>query len=142
MKLNHINLTVTEVEEASKFLLKYFGMRNMGEIKAWAPYAEESESYARAVDHPGQNLQRCLVALQVDLTGSGESESSRYSERLKPSEGGQDQDHSCICPWDCEAKNNIAYTPSDIAPKRIRVCILNLLPDGCNAFCHATPVAG
>ena len=30
MKLNHINLTVTDVQEASGFLVKYFGMRNMG----------------------------------------------------------------------------------------------------------------
>jgi catechol 2,3-dioxygenase-like lactoylglutathione lyase family enzyme len=30
MKLNHINLTVTDVRAASKFLVKYFGMRNMG----------------------------------------------------------------------------------------------------------------
>lgn len=30
MKLNHINLTVTDVQAASDFLVKYFGMRNMG----------------------------------------------------------------------------------------------------------------
>ena len=30
MKLNHINLTVTDVQEASAFLVKYFEMRNMG----------------------------------------------------------------------------------------------------------------
>ena len=30
MKLNHINLTVTDVKEASDFLVKYFGMRSMG----------------------------------------------------------------------------------------------------------------
>jgi catechol-2,3-dioxygenase len=30
MKLNHINLTVTNVQEASDFLVKYFGMRSMG----------------------------------------------------------------------------------------------------------------
>jgi lactoylglutathione lyase len=30
MKLNHINLTVTDVPAASAFLEKYFGLRNMG----------------------------------------------------------------------------------------------------------------
>ena len=35
MKLNHINLTVTDVLEASDFLVKYFGMRSMGAIRAW-----------------------------------------------------------------------------------------------------------
>jgi catechol 2,3-dioxygenase-like lactoylglutathione lyase family enzyme len=30
MKLNHINLTVTDVQDASDFLVKYFGMRKMG----------------------------------------------------------------------------------------------------------------
>lgn len=30
MKLNHINLTVANVEDASSFLVKYFGMRSMG----------------------------------------------------------------------------------------------------------------
>jgi lactoylglutathione lyase len=30
MKLNHINLTVTDVSEAGSFLQKYFGMRSMG----------------------------------------------------------------------------------------------------------------
>ena len=30
MKLNHLNLTVTDVRAASDFLVTYFGMRNMG----------------------------------------------------------------------------------------------------------------
>lgn len=30
MKLNHLNLTVTDVPETQKFLEKYFGMRGMG----------------------------------------------------------------------------------------------------------------
>jgi catechol 2,3-dioxygenase-like lactoylglutathione lyase family enzyme len=30
MKLNHLNLTVTDVRAASRFLEKYFGLRNMG----------------------------------------------------------------------------------------------------------------
>jgi lactoylglutathione lyase len=30
MKLNHLNLTVTDVPEAQRFLEKHFGMRNMG----------------------------------------------------------------------------------------------------------------
>ncbi|MSR60536.1 MAG: VOC family protein [Planctomycetaceae bacterium] len=30
MKLNHLNLTVTDVPQTHKFLEKYFGMRDMG----------------------------------------------------------------------------------------------------------------
>jgi catechol-2,3-dioxygenase len=30
MNLNHLNLTVSDVPDAAKFLEKYFGMRNMG----------------------------------------------------------------------------------------------------------------
>ncbi len=30
MKINHLNLTVTEVQAASEFLVKYFGLRSMG----------------------------------------------------------------------------------------------------------------
>ena len=30
MKLNHLNLTVTDVRAAAEFLEKYFGLRNMG----------------------------------------------------------------------------------------------------------------
>jgi lactoylglutathione lyase len=30
MKLNHLNLTVTDVAEASQFLEKYFGLRSIG----------------------------------------------------------------------------------------------------------------
>ena len=30
MKLNHLNLTVTDTLAASKFLVKYFGLRSMG----------------------------------------------------------------------------------------------------------------
>jgi catechol-2,3-dioxygenase len=30
MKLNHLNLTVTDVPKAHQFLQKYFGMRDMG----------------------------------------------------------------------------------------------------------------
>jgi catechol 2,3-dioxygenase-like lactoylglutathione lyase family enzyme len=30
MRLNHLNLTVTDVPAAAKFLEKYFGMRSMG----------------------------------------------------------------------------------------------------------------
>jgi hypothetical protein len=30
MKLNHLNLTVTNVANAAAFLEKYFGLRNMG----------------------------------------------------------------------------------------------------------------
>jgi catechol 2,3-dioxygenase-like lactoylglutathione lyase family enzyme len=43
MKLNHINLTVTDVSEAKQFLETYFGMRGQGE-------AEEDQKFAVLFD--------------------------------------------------------------------------------------------
>lgn len=45
MKLNHINLTVTDVREASDFLVKYFGMRNMGGNKGMGFLTDEQEEW-------------------------------------------------------------------------------------------------
>jgi catechol 2,3-dioxygenase-like lactoylglutathione lyase family enzyme len=35
MQLNHLNLTVTDVPEAYRFLEKYFGLRKVGVITSW-----------------------------------------------------------------------------------------------------------
>src|SRR5919106_1702179 len=43
MKLNHINLTVTDVQEASDFLVRYFGMRSMGGNKGMGFLTDEEE---------------------------------------------------------------------------------------------------
>jgi hypothetical protein len=43
MKLNHINLTVTDVEVASNFLVKYFGMRSMGGNKGMGFLTDEQD---------------------------------------------------------------------------------------------------
>ena len=45
MKLNHINLTVTDVQEASNFLVKYFGMRNMGGNKGMGFLTDEEDGW-------------------------------------------------------------------------------------------------
>lgn len=45
MKLNHINLTVTDVQEASKFLVKYFGMRSMGGNKGIGFLTDEEDGW-------------------------------------------------------------------------------------------------
>jgi catechol-2,3-dioxygenase len=43
MKLNHINLTVTDVSEAMDFLIKYFGMRSMGANKGMGFLTDEND---------------------------------------------------------------------------------------------------
>lgn len=43
MKLNHVNLAVTDVQEASDFLVKYFGMRSMGGNKGMGFLTDEEE---------------------------------------------------------------------------------------------------
>ena len=45
MKLNHINLTVTDVQEASNFLVKYFGMRSMGGNKGMGFLTDEEDGW-------------------------------------------------------------------------------------------------
>ena len=45
MKLNHINLTVTDVQEASGFLEKYFGMRSMGGNKGMGFLTDEEDGW-------------------------------------------------------------------------------------------------
>ena len=45
MKLNHINLTVTSVREASDFLVKYFGMRNMGGNQGMGFLTDEEDGW-------------------------------------------------------------------------------------------------
>jgi lactoylglutathione lyase len=45
MKLNHINLTVTDVQEASDFLVKYFSMRNMGGNKGMGFLTDEEDGW-------------------------------------------------------------------------------------------------
>lgn len=45
MKLNHINLTVTDVQEASDFLVKYFGMRSMGGNKGMGFLTDEENGW-------------------------------------------------------------------------------------------------
>ena len=45
MKLNHINLTVTDVQAASDFLVKYFGMRNMGGNQGMGFLTDEQDDW-------------------------------------------------------------------------------------------------
>jgi catechol-2,3-dioxygenase len=45
MKLNHINLTVTDVQKASDFLVKYFGMRSMGGNKGMGFLTDEEDGW-------------------------------------------------------------------------------------------------
>jgi catechol 2,3-dioxygenase-like lactoylglutathione lyase family enzyme len=45
MKLNHINLTVTDVQQASDFLVKYFGMRSMGGNKGMGFLTDEKDDW-------------------------------------------------------------------------------------------------
>ena len=43
MKLNHLNLTVTDVPEAHQFLQTYFGLRDMGGNKNIAFLSDDNE---------------------------------------------------------------------------------------------------
>jgi catechol 2,3-dioxygenase-like lactoylglutathione lyase family enzyme len=45
MKLNHLNLTVSDVRQASDFLVKYFGMRDMGGNKGMGFLTDEEDGW-------------------------------------------------------------------------------------------------
>ena len=45
MKLNHINLTVTDVRAASDFLVKYFGMQDMGGNQGMGFLTDEQDGW-------------------------------------------------------------------------------------------------
>lgn len=45
MKLNHINLTVTDVRKATDFLVKYFGMRSMGGNQGMGFLTDEQDGW-------------------------------------------------------------------------------------------------
>ena len=45
MKLNHLNLTVSDVQAASDFLVKYFGMRSMGGNKGMGFLTDEEDGW-------------------------------------------------------------------------------------------------
>ena len=50
MKLNHLNLTVTDVPAAGSFLEKYFGLRRMGGNAGMAFYSDDDGFVLRVVD--------------------------------------------------------------------------------------------
>ena len=57
MKLNHINLTVTDVEAAAGFLVTYFGLRNQGGNKGMALLGDDNDMVvtlmkAKTADYP------------------------------------------------------------------------------------------
>jgi catechol 2,3-dioxygenase-like lactoylglutathione lyase family enzyme len=45
MKLNHLNLMVSDVQGAADFLVKYFGMRSMGGNKGMGFLTDEEEGW-------------------------------------------------------------------------------------------------
>lgn len=45
MKLNHMNLTVSDVQKAANFLVNYFGMQHMGGNKGMAFLTDEVDGW-------------------------------------------------------------------------------------------------
>jgi catechol 2,3-dioxygenase-like lactoylglutathione lyase family enzyme len=62
MKLNHLNLTVTDVQEATTFLVKYFGMRDMGGNKGMGFLTDDDDEWG----------------FVLTLTKAGEETQGRY----------------------------------------------------------------
>lgn len=57
MKLNHLNLTVTDVEAAAAFLVTYFGLKHQGGNKGMALLRDDNDMVvtlmkAKTVDYP------------------------------------------------------------------------------------------
>ena len=53
MKLNHVNLTVTDVRAAGDFLEKYFGLRNMGGNAGMA-FLSDEDDFVLTLMKPGK----------------------------------------------------------------------------------------
>lgn len=55
MKLNHVNLTVTDVRAAGEFLEKYFGLRNMGGNAGMA-FLSDEDGFVLTLMKPGKAM--------------------------------------------------------------------------------------
>jgi len=65
MKLNHINLTVTDVRAASDFLVKYFGMRDMGGNQGMGFLTDEQDGWGFVL-----TLMKATEAIQGKYPGT------------------------------------------------------------------------
>jgi catechol 2,3-dioxygenase-like lactoylglutathione lyase family enzyme len=86
MKLNHINLTVTDVQAASDFLVQYFGMRSMGGNKGMGFLTDEEDGWGFVL-----TLMKAAEGMQAKYPGTfhigffidGEETVDRIYQRLK-----------------------------------------------------------
>ena len=80
MKLNHINLTVTDVEAATAFLVTYFGLRNQGGNKGMTLLNDDNDMVitlmkAKSADYP--------QTFHIGFIQDSEAKVDALNERLK-----------------------------------------------------------
>lgn len=88
MRLNHINLTVTDVEAAAQFLEKYFGMRNIGGNKGFTAMFDDDGLVLTLMKSPRSTEIRYPDTFHIGFGQESEARVNEINRRLK--EGGFD----------------------------------------------------
>src|SRR5690242_6508498 len=85
MNLNHLNLTVTDVPQARKFLEKYFGMRNMGGNNNIAFLTDENRMVLSLTSMKvgGESEVRYPASFHIGFAQVSEERVNEINKRLK-----------------------------------------------------------
>jgi lactoylglutathione lyase len=85
MKLNHINLAVTDVQEANSFLVKYFGMRSMGGNKGMGFLTDEKNGWGFVLTlmKSGKETQKYPGNFHIGFFIEGKETVDEINRRLK-----------------------------------------------------------
>ena len=86
MKLNHLNLTVSDVLEAHKFLQKYFGLRDMGSGNNNMAFLRDDNGLVLSLTHMkvGRETEvKYPVTFHVGFIQESEERVNEINQRLK-----------------------------------------------------------
>lgn len=83
MKLNHINLTVTDVTAAAAFLEKYFGMRDLGGNKGFTAMFDDDELVLTLMKSPRGGEVQYPDTFHIGFGQESEERVNEIYQRLK-----------------------------------------------------------
>ena len=86
MKLNHLNLTVTDPIETQKFLAKYFGMKPMGSPNANMSFLTDESGMILSLAHMklgGETFVRYPETFHIGFCQATPEDVDAINERLK-----------------------------------------------------------
>lgn len=83
MKLNHVNLTVTDVQAASDFLVTYFGLRSMGG-NAGMGFLTDDDGFVLSLMKAGRNTEVVYPGnFHIGFFVESEAKVDAINQRLK-----------------------------------------------------------